>query len=90
MLILKTTVQFERDYKLAKKRGLNLQLLNTVLEMLLTEQKLPPKYRNHRLRGKYEGFYECHLQPDWLLIYTINQKTLILTAARTGTHADLL
>ena len=53
MLILKTTVQFERDYKLAKKRGLNLQLLNNVLEMLLTEQKLPPQYRNHRLRGKY-------------------------------------
>ena len=90
MLILKTTVQFERDYKLAKKRGLNLQLLNNVLEMLLTEQKLPPQYRNHRLRGKYEGFCECHLQPVWLLIYTINQKTFILTAARTGTHADLL
>lgn len=90
MLILKTTARFERDYQRVRKRGLDLQLLKFVLEMLLTEQELPHKYRNHRLRGKYEGFWECHLQPDWLLIYTINRKTLILTAARTGTHADLL
>jgi mRNA interferase YafQ len=90
MLILKTTARFERDYQRVRKRGLDLQLLKFVLEMLLTEQELPRKYCNHRLRGKYEGFWECHLQPDWLLIYTINRKTLILTAARTGTHTDLL
>lgn len=89
MLTLKVTSQFKKDYKLAKKRGYNMDLLESVLQMLLQGETLPIKYRDHVLIGNYIGFRECHIQPDWLLIYTINNNELILTAARTGTHSDL-
>lgn len=89
MLTLKTTAQFRKDYKLAKKRGLDLSALETVLQTLLEERSLPPKHRDHALSGDYTGFRECHIQPDWLLIYLISKDVLVLTAARTGTHADL-
>ena len=89
MLTLKVTSQFKKDYKLAKKRGYNMELLESVLQMLLQGENLPIKYRDHALIGNYIGFRECHIQPDWLLIYTINNNELILTAARTGTHSDL-
>lgn len=89
MLTLKVTSQFKKDYKLAKKRGYNMDLLESVLQMLLQSETLPIKYRDHALIGNYIGFRECHIQPDWLLIYTINNNELILTAARTGTHSDL-
>ena len=89
MLTLKVTSQFKKDYKLAKKRGYNMDLLESVLQMLLQGETLPIKYRDHALIGNYIGFRECHIQPDWLLIYTINNNELILTAVRTGTHSDL-
>ena len=89
MLTLRTTTQFRKDYKLAKKRGYNLDLLDEVLQTLLNEEPLEVKYRDHALTGNYLGFRECHIQPDWLLIYMINNDELILTAARTGTHSDL-
>lgn len=89
MLTLKVTSQFKKDYKLAKKRGYNMDLLESVLQMLLHGETLPIKYRDHALIGNYIGFRECHIQPDWLLIYTINNNELILTTARTGTHSDL-
>lgn len=89
MLTLRTTTQFRKDYKLAKKRGCNLDLLDKVLNILLNEEPLEEKYRDHALTGNYFGFRECHIQPDWLLIYMINNDELILTAARTGTHSDL-
>ena len=66
-----------------------MDLLESVLQMLLQGETLPIKYRDHALIGNYVGFRECHIQPDWLLIYTINNNELILTAARTGTHSDL-
>ncbi len=66
-----------------------MDLLESVLQMLLQGETLPIKYRDHVLIGNYIGFRECHIQPDWLLIYTINNNELILTAARTGTHSDL-
>ena len=90
MLILETTVQFRRDYKKMMKRGLERALIEAVIDTLLAEQPLAPKYRDHALTGNYKGFRECHIQPDWLLIYKIDRGNLILTAARTGTHADLL
>jgi len=90
MLTLKTTSRFRKDYKLAKKRGVDLSLLEAVIDTLMAEKPLDPKYRDHALTGDYNGFRECHILPDWLLIYSIHQKTLILTVARTGTHADLL
>ena len=89
MLALRTTTQFRKDYKLAKKRGYNLDLLDKVLNILLNEEPLEAKYRDHALTGNYIGFRECHIQPDWLLVYMVNNDELILTAARTGTHSDL-
>ena len=89
MLTLKTTSRFRKDYKLARKRGLDLSLLETVIDMLLKEKPLDFKHRDHALTGDYTGFRECHILSDWLLIYSINQETLILTASRTGTHSDL-
>ena len=81
--------QFRKDIKLAKKRGLNITLLETVVNMLANEKKLPDKYRDHQLVGKYKNFRECHIQPDWLLIYQIDKSILSLLLLRTGTHTDL-
>ena len=89
MLILRTTSKFRKDYKLAKKRGLDLGLLEEVIDQLLNEKPLDKKYRDHALTGNYIGFRECHIQPDWLLIYAVDQGQLVLTAARTGTQSDL-
>lgn len=89
MLKLKTTAQFRKDYKRIKKRSYNLSLLQDVLETLCEEKSLDAKYKDHALMGAYKGFRECHVQPDWLLIYTIDKDKLILVAARTGSHADL-
>ena len=90
MLILRTTGKFRKDYKLAKKRGLPMEELEIVLQTLLEERPLEEKHRDHALSGNYIGFRECHIRPDWLLIYTIGHGNLILTAARTGSHSDLL
>ena len=89
MLELVTTTAFRKDLKLAKKRGYDLSLIEVVLDMLLEEQILPERYKDHALVGNYTGFRECHILPDWLLIYSINKSELILTASRTGTHSDL-
>lgn len=89
MLELVTTTAFRKDLKLAKKRGYDLSLIEVVLDMLLEEQILPERYKDHALVGNYTGFRECHILPDWLLIYSINKLELILTASRTGTHSDL-
>lgn len=89
MLELVTTTAFRKDLKLAKKRGYDLSLIEVVLDMLMEEQILPERYKDHALVGNYTGFRECHILPDWLLIYSINKSELILTASRTGTHSDL-
>jgi len=88
-LNLKTTTQFRRDYKLMKKRGYNMNLLENVLETLLQKKPLAEKHRDHALVGSYNGFRECHILPDWLLIYRIDSEILLLVASRTGTHSDL-
>lgn len=89
MLDLIMTGQFKRDLKRIQKRGLELELLKNVIRLLLEEQTLDEKYRDHALTGNYRGFRECHIQPDWLLIYEIDHNELILTASRTGSHSDL-
>ena len=89
MLKLQTTSKFRKDYKLAKKRGLDINLLEQVIDLLLEEKPLDKKYKDHPLTGNYIGFRECHIQPDWLLIYAVDQGQLVLTASRTGTHSDL-
>lgn len=89
MLELVTTGQFRKDYKRVKKRGYDMGMLEEVIDLLLKEQPLDERYRDHGLIGNYEGFCECHILPDWLLIYAKDKEQLILTASRTGTHADL-
>ena len=89
MLKLIASNQFKRDLKLAQKRGLDLARLRAVVNMLANEQPLDLKYRDHSLSGNYSGFRECHIEPDWLLIYRIESDVLELFLFRTGTHADL-
>ena len=90
MYELVTTGKFRKDVKRIKKRGLPLSELKKVLEKLVAGEPLEIKYRDHNLSGNYAGFRECHIQPDWLLIYMVNEDQLILTAVRTGSHSDIL
>ena len=83
------TNQFRKDLKLAQKRGYDLEKLKTILHALANGQTLDPKYKDHVLLGNYVGCRECHIQPDWLLIYRIDGDQLIVVLSRTGTHSDL-
>ena len=83
------TGKFKKSLKLAKKRGLNIGLMENVVNQLQNGIPLEAKYRDHELVGKYKGFRECHIQPDWLLIYLLENDILTLTLVYTGTHADL-
>jgi len=91
MLKPQFTGQFKKDYKLAIKRGCNPAELKEVITMLVNEQPLPEKYRDHTLVNSrnYKNVRECHIQPDWLLIYKVVNETLILQLIRTSTHSDL-
>lgn len=80
---------FRRDYKLIAKRGYKTELLQEVVTMLANGETLPERYRDHALTGNYLGCRECHIRPDWLLIYQITEDELILYLTRTGTHSDL-
>ena len=81
--------QFKRDYKTIKKRGYDLKLMNDVIKQLMKGKPLPLRYKEHILQGKYSGQKECHITPDWLLIYKISNDCLVLTMTRTGSHSDL-
>ncbi len=81
--------RFRKDLKLAAKRGCDLALLNSIVDRLAQGETLPAKHRDHSLTGDYIGFRECHIQPDWLLIYRTEGEALMLFLMRTGTHADL-
>lgn len=83
------TGKFKKSLKLARKRGLDLGLMDDVVEKLLSGIPLEEKYRDHELKGNYKGFRKCHIQPDWLLVYLVENDILILTLVDTGTHADL-
>ena len=91
MLKIEFTGQFKKDYKLAVKRGCNIQELTNVITMLANEQTLPEKNRDHALENSrnYKNMRECHIKPDWLLIYKVYADRLILELIRTGTHSDL-
>lgn len=82
-------VKFKKDYRLAVRRGYNIALLQNVVNILASGEKLDDKYKDHALSGNYDGFRECHITPDWLLIYKLNDTELILYLMRTGTHSDL-
>ena len=89
MYAIRPTNKFRQDLKLCQKRGYNMQAITDVIKKLAEGETLPPKNRDHELTGTYKGFRECHIQPDWLLIYRINNNDLILFLSRTGTHSDL-
>lgn len=86
---LVTTKRFKKDYKRAIKRGLDVSELDSVLKVLLDGEVLDARHNDHALTGEYDGFRECHIRPDWLLVYAIYDDELILVASRTGTHSDL-
>ena len=83
--------KFKKDYKLAIKRGLDKNKLIEVIELLANQLDLPTKYRDHQLTDSkdFKGVRELHIQPDWLLVYKIDNKRLILELIRTGTHSDI-
>lgn len=86
---LKFTTKFKKDIKLAKKRGLKIELLKEVVTILANGESLPEKNKDHSLDGNWMGYRECHVLPDWILIYCIKEDVLVLTLSRTGTHSDL-
>ena len=86
---VKLTTQFKKDFKQAMKRGLKIKLLGDVIAKLAMGEALPESNRDHALTGDWKGFRECHILPDWLLIYRIENDVLVLTLTRTGTHSDL-
>jgi mRNA interferase YafQ len=89
MLKIRYAAKFKRDYKLAIKRGCNPKQFEAVVKLLCAEKPLPKKYKDHALTGNYIGHRECHINPDWLLIYKVEKAILILTLTRTGSHSDL-
>ena len=89
MLKIRYSSKFKKDYKSIIKRGYNVKLLEEVLECLCSENQLPEKYKDHLLVGNWGGHWECHILPDWLLIYKVEKDTLTLTLTRTGSHSDL-
>lgn len=83
------TNQFKRSLKKCFKRGLDISLLKKAIDLLQNHGTLPQEYRPHKLTGKYAGLWECHIQPDWLLVWKQDEEELILIMTDTGTHADL-
>ena len=86
---IKTTTQFKKDFKLAKRRNRNMNLLKEIVDKLANGEPLDEKYRDHALTGNWIGHRECHIQPDWLLVYRVEDDVLVLTLSRTGSHSDL-
>ena len=89
MLTISYSSKFKKDFKVIQKRGYDTALFEEVLEILCAEQALPQRYRDHALTGNYSGHRECHITPDWLLIYKIEDHELLLSLTRMGTHSDL-
>ena len=87
MLTIRYETSFKKDYKRAKRRGYNLYLIEEVIRLLVQQEPLPERYKEHSLIGNYAGYRECHIPPDWLLVYRQDENELLLY--RTGTHTDL-
>lgn len=87
MLTVSFTTQFKKDYRLCTMRGYDMSLLQNIINILIIPASLPTQNKDHDLKGNYIGKRECHILPDWLLVYQINGNRLILF--RTGTHSDL-
>jgi mRNA interferase YafQ len=89
MLQVEYTAQFKRDIKKSKRRGKLIDKLTTVMELIEYEKTIPLHYKDHVLKGNYAGCRECHIEPDWLLIYKIITREKVVIFARTGSHSDL-
>lgn len=89
MLKIKYHTSFKKDYKKVVKRAYNIKLMEDIIRKLANGEPLPEKHQDHNLSGNYSGCRECHITPDWLLIYEIDNGELILYLTRTGTHSDL-
>lgn len=89
MLTIKYHTMFKKDFKRIKKRGYDISRLEKIVELLANEVQLPEQFKDHNLSGNYNGFRECHIAPDWLLIYQVNNNELVLVLSRTGLHSDL-
>lgn len=89
MYKIKTTNKFEKDFIRCIKRNYDIDMLGEVLNTLEQSGQLPRKYKTHRLSGHFKGFYECHIKPDWLLIWRQNKEDRVIELVRTGTHSDL-
>jgi mRNA interferase YafQ len=89
MYRIEFTRQYLKDLKLARKRNFDEEKLNLIIQLLFSGSELPAKHRNHILKGNFQGLYECHVSPDWLLIYSKNETIRLITLIRTGTHSDL-
>lgn len=89
MLKIRYSTKFKKDFKLIQKQGNDVNLLQEVIEMLSAERQLPQKNQDHALNGDYLGYRECHISPDWLLIYKVEKDILTLSLTRTGSHSDL-
>lgn len=87
--ILKSTAEFRKNYRMMEKRGLPMNVLDEIIRKLALGERLPSHNKDHPFKGKWRTFRECHIQPDWLLIYQIIKDTLVLTLSRTGTHSDI-
>lgn len=89
MLKVRYSSRFKKDFKLVIRRGYNISLFEEVLTLLRDEKTLPEKYNDHALKGEYTGHRECHITPDWLLIYKKENDMITLSLTRTGSHNDL-
>lgn len=89
MLTIKYHTLFKKDFKKIKKRGYDISRLEKIIELLANEVPLPEQFKDHNLSGNYNGFRECNIAPDWLLIYQVNNNELVLVLSRTGSHSDL-
>lgn len=87
--IVKSTVRFQKDLKRVQKRGYDISLITNIIKQLANGESLPEKNKDHALSGNFKGCRECHITPDWLLIYEVDNGELILYLTRTGTHSDL-
>ena len=89
MYEIRMTKTFRKDAERCRKRGYDMELLKTAIRLLESDGKLPATYRPHKLSAQYDGCWECHLKPDWLLIWEQNDNELVLLFTGTGTHSDL-
>ena len=89
MLKVRYSAKFKKDFKAVVKRGYDMNLLKNVIDLLMRQVPLPEVYNDHPLKGDYSGYRECHITPDWLLIYKTENDILTLSLTRTGTHSDL-